>query len=106
MDGAADVAQTTYTPFRTEPGAAPVRLIVRRVKPTPGSHWPSSPPTAIMRDGETLELEADHHRHEEPVSVFVAPGSLEDQDGNLYTGLLSITEVPPDLTPAALLAGR
>ena len=35
MDGAADVAQTTYTPFRTEPGAAPVRLIVRRVKPTP-----------------------------------------------------------------------
>ena len=32
-----DVAQTTYTPFRTEPGAAPVRLIVRRVKPTPGS---------------------------------------------------------------------
>ncbi len=37
MDGAADVAQSTYTPFRTEPGAAPVRLIVRRVKPTPGS---------------------------------------------------------------------
>ena len=25
--GPADVAQTTYTPFRTEPGAAPVRLI-------------------------------------------------------------------------------
>ena len=37
MDGAADVAETTCTPFRTEPGAAPVRLIVRRVKPTPGS---------------------------------------------------------------------
>ena len=27
MDGAADVAETTYTPFRTEPGAAPVRWI-------------------------------------------------------------------------------
>ena len=26
-----------YTPFQSEPGAAPVRLIVRRVKPTPGS---------------------------------------------------------------------
>ncbi len=26
MDGA-DVAETTYTPFRTEPGAAPVRWI-------------------------------------------------------------------------------
>ena len=37
MDGAADVAETTYTPFQGEPDAAPVRLIVRRVKPTPGS---------------------------------------------------------------------
>ena len=37
MDGAADVAETTCTPFQGEPGAAPVRLIVRRVKPTPGS---------------------------------------------------------------------
>ena len=37
MDGSADVAETTYTPFQSEPDAAPVRLIVRRVKPTPGS---------------------------------------------------------------------
>ena len=37
MDGAADVAETTYTPFQSEPDAVPVRLIVRRVKPTPGS---------------------------------------------------------------------
>ena len=37
MDGAADVAETTYTPFQSEPDATPVRLIVRRVKPTPGS---------------------------------------------------------------------
>ena len=36
MEGAADVAEAEYTPFRTEPDAAPVRLIVRRVKPTPG----------------------------------------------------------------------
>ena len=28
MDGTADVAETSYTPFRTEPDAAPVRLIV------------------------------------------------------------------------------
>ena len=39
MDGAAAVAETTYTPFRTEPDAAPARLIVRRVQPTPGSQW-------------------------------------------------------------------
>ena len=37
MDGAADVAETTYIPFQSEPDVAPVRLIVRRVKPTPGS---------------------------------------------------------------------
>ena len=37
MDRAADVAQTQYTPFHTEPDATPVRLVVRRVKPNPGS---------------------------------------------------------------------
>ena len=70
MDGAADVAQTTYVPFRTEPGAAPVRLIVRRVKPTPGSQLAlfasySYHGFITGRDGETLELEAGHRRHTE-----------------------------------------
>ena len=70
MDGAADVAETTYTPFRTEPGAAPERLIVRRVKPTPGSQLAlfatySYHGFITDRDGETLELEADHRRHAE-----------------------------------------
>ena len=37
MDAVADVAETTYTPFQAEADAAPVRLIVRRVKPAPGS---------------------------------------------------------------------
>ena len=37
MEGAADVAETEYTPFESDPDAASVRLIVRRVKPTPGS---------------------------------------------------------------------
>ena len=37
MEGAADVAETSYTPFQSKPDAAPVRLIVRRVQPTPGS---------------------------------------------------------------------
>lgn len=35
-------------------------------------------------------------------SVFVAAGSLLDQQGALYDGLLSITQVPPEKTPAAL----
>ena len=70
MDGAADVAETTYTPFQTKPDAQPVRLIVRRVKPTPGSQLAlfarySYHAFITDRDGETLELEADHRRHAE-----------------------------------------
>ena len=70
MDGAAAVAETTYTPFQNEPDAAPVRLIVRRVKPTPGSQLAlfasySYHGFITDRDGATLELEADHRRHAE-----------------------------------------
>ena len=70
MDAAADVAETTYTPFQAEADAAPVRLIVRRVKPAPGSQLAlfatySYHGFITDRDGETLELEADHRRHAE-----------------------------------------
>ena len=70
MDGAADLAETTYTPFQSEPDAAPVRLIVRRVKPTPGSQLAlfatySYHGFITDRDGDTLELEADHRCHAE-----------------------------------------
>ena len=70
MDGAADVAETTYTPFQNEPDAAPVRLIVRRVKPTPGSQLAlfatySYHGFITDRYGEALKLEADHRRHAE-----------------------------------------
>ena len=70
MDGAADVAETTYAPFQDEPDAAPVRLIVRRVKPTPGSQLAlfasySYHGFITDRDGDTLEPEADHRRHAE-----------------------------------------
>jgi hypothetical protein len=70
LDGGADVAETTYTPFAGKKDAKPVRLIVRRVRPTPGSQL------ALLtlydhhafitdRVGETLALEADHRRHAE-----------------------------------------
>ena len=70
MDGAADMAETTYTPFQSEPDATPVRLIVRRVKPTPGSQLAlfatySYHGFITDRDGDTLELEADHRCHAE-----------------------------------------
>ena len=37
LPGGAAVAETTYTPFQHKEDASAVRLIVRRVKPTPGS---------------------------------------------------------------------
>ena len=63
-------AGRTYTPFRGEPDATPVRLIVRRVKPTPGSQLAlfasySYHGFITDREGDTLELEADHRRHAE-----------------------------------------
>jgi hypothetical protein len=71
LEGGADVAETSYTPFRDDhPAAAPVRLIVRRVRPTPGSQLEAFVlydyhAFITDRDGETLVLEADHRRHAE-----------------------------------------
>ena len=70
MEDAADVAETEYTPFKSEPDAVPVRLIVRRVKPTPESQLAlfatySYHAFITDRDGDTLDLEADHRRHAE-----------------------------------------
>ena len=65
LDGA-DVAETTYRPFGNK--APLVRLIVRRVKPTPGSQLAlfveySHHAFVTDRDGDTIWLEADHRRH-------------------------------------------
>ena len=70
MAGAADVAETEYTPFKSEPDATAVRLIIRRVKPTPGSQLAlfatySYHAFITDREGDTLDLEADHRRHAE-----------------------------------------
>ncbi len=70
IEGGADVAETTYTPFATEKDALPVRLIVRRVRPTPGSQLAAFVlydyhAFITDRDGEMLGLEADHRRHAE-----------------------------------------
>ena len=65
LDGA-DVAETTYQPFRAK--GPPSRLIVRRVRPTPGSQLAlfvefTYHAFITDREGEMLELEADHRRH-------------------------------------------
>jgi hypothetical protein len=74
LEGAADVAEVPYLAFAhrnngKQIGGYPVRLIVRRVQPTPGSQLQLQ---GVLyryhafitdREGETLELEADHRRH-------------------------------------------
>ena len=68
LEGGAEVAETTYRPFGKK--APLVRLIVRRVRPTPGSQlallvdW-SHHAFVTDRQGEMIELEADHRRHAE-----------------------------------------
>ena len=92
MDGAADVAETTYVPFQDDPDAAPVRLIVRRVKPTPGSQLAlfvnySYHGFITDRDGDTLELEADHRRHAEIENAIRDPASSAGQALKYGAGL-------------------
>ncbi|MEO6294531.1 MAG: IS1380 family transposase [Candidatus Limnocylindria bacterium] len=71
LDGGADVAETVYTPFGHRPRARQVRLIVRRVRPTPDSQLDlfgvayTYHAFITDRDGQTLALEADHRRHAE-----------------------------------------
>ena len=63
----ADVAETTYTAFSGK-DAITVRLVVRRVRPTPGSQlalfttWDYHA-FVTNRPGDVLEIEADHRRH-------------------------------------------
>ena len=64
----ADVAETSYTAFAATKQAITVRLIVRRVRPTPGSQlalFTTFDYHALVTDrgGDMLELEADHRRH-------------------------------------------
>ncbi len=92
MEGAADVAETTYVPFQHEPDTVTVRLIVRRVKPTPGSQLAlfadySYHAFITDRDGDTLDLEADHRRHAEIENAIRDPASSAAQALKYGVGL-------------------
>ena len=66
IDGGADVAEIPFYP--TNDATTPARLIVRRVRPTPGSQLALLVDyhTIITdRPGNLLEVEADHRRHAE-----------------------------------------
>lgn len=68
LESGADVAETSYRPFGRK--GRPMRLIVRRVRPTPGSQlalFCDYDYHALITDrpGSTLALEADHRCHAE-----------------------------------------
>lgn len=73
LEGTADVAEIDYKPFG---GKRSYRYIVRRVEPTPGSQLAlrglaySYFAFITNRDGDLLELEADHRRHAEVENVI------------------------------------
>jgi len=68
LDGGADVAETVYTAFVGTRHETTARLVVRRVRPTPGSQLAmdvvfSYHAVLTDRTGPLLEVEADHRRH-------------------------------------------
>ncbi|WP_261325582.1 hypothetical protein [Modestobacter marinus] len=73
----ADVAETAYTCFAGTKQALTVRLVVRRVRPTPGSQlalftaWDYHA-FVTDRDLPLVEVEADHRRHAAPDAVHDA----------------------------------
>ena len=78
----ADVAETTYTAFSGN-DAMTVRLVVRRVRPTPGTQlalfttWDYHA-FVTNRPGDVLLVEADHRRHavvEQRIASSRAPDS-------------------------------
>jgi hypothetical protein len=87
----ADVAETTYTAFAGDArNALPVRLVVRRVRPTPGTQlalfttWDYHA-FVTDRPGDVLELEADHRRHavvEQTIAELKSAGLAHLPSGN------------------------
>jgi len=79
LQGGADVAESRYRPFRRK--GPLVRLIVRRVRPTPAASWPCSATTTTSRfitdrQGSTLDRKADHrHTEVEPAICDLKHGA-------------------------------
>jgi len=111
----ADVAEIDFVAFSGKDAVA-VRLIVRRVRPTPGSQlalfttW-SYHAFVTNRDGDMLELEADHRRHaivEQAIAELKSAGlkHLPSSHFMANAAWLALTVMAHNLGRAvALLAG-
>jgi hypothetical protein len=93
LDSGADVAETVYTAFKGTRHETTARLIVRRVRPTPGSQLAldvvfSYHPILTDRDGSLLAVEADHRRHavvEHPISDLKHHAGLAHLPSGVFT---------------------
>lgn len=68
LDGGADIAETDYVAFAGTPDAVTLRLVVRRVRPTPGSQLALDVvhdyhPMLTNRTHDLTTVEADHRAH-------------------------------------------
>lgn len=113
----ADVAETSYTAFAGDKRhARTVRLIVRRVRPTPGSQLALFTDYAYHafvtdRAGPTLDLEADHRRHaivEQTIAELKSAGLAHLPSGHFMANAawLALTVMAHNLGRAVgILAG-
>src|SRR3954447_22520931 len=103
----ADVAETPYTAFAGTKDAVQVRLVVRRVRPTPGTQlalftaWDYHA-MVTDRDGELLEAEADHRRHavvEQSIAELNSAGLAHLPSGVFFANAawLALAVIAPNL---------
>ncbi|PZS34450.1 MAG: IS1380 family transposase [Pseudonocardiales bacterium] len=112
----ADVAETSYTAFAGTKQAMTVRLVVRRVRPTPGSQlalfttWDYHA-FVTDREGDMLQLEAEHRRHaivEQSIAELKSAGLAHLPSGQFMANAawLALTVMAHNLSRAVgLLAG-
>jgi DDE family transposase len=112
----ADVAETSYTAFAGTKHPMAVRLIVRRVRPTPGSQlalFTAYDYHAFVTDraGEKLQIEAEHRRHaivEQSIAELKSAGLAHLPSGRFMANAawLALAVMAHNLGRAAgLLAG-
>ena len=112
----ADVAETSYRCFAHTRDAIDVRLVVRRVRPTPGTQlalftaWDYHA-FVTDRPGELVEIEADHRRHaivEQSIAELKSAGLAHLPSGRFMANAawLALTVMAHNLGRAvAILAG-
>nr|WP_082375978.1 IS1380 family transposase [Pseudonocardia sp. HH130629-09] len=113
----ADIAETRYTCFASTKDAVEVRLVVRRVRPTPGSqlalftNWDYHA-MVTDRPGELVEIEANHRRHavvEQSIAELKSAGLAHLPSGRFMANAawLALAVIAHNLARAVgSLAGR